>query len=183
MIRKTAVAALLAVGLVSSAGAVDGVSFEAGIGNEHTKIWRIGLQWNWQKRWFTERSWNLGAYWDLQLGRWGGPLRQGQEDAGDQEIWDLSLTPVFRLERAERSAVVPYIEAAIGFHLLSDQRVNFRRRFSTSFQYGDHLGVGARFGGRQRWDASFRLQHLSNGGLSNPNPGINFAQLRLQYHF
>ena len=79
--------------------------------------------------------------------------------------------------------MVPYVEAAIGFHLLSDQRVNFRRRFSTSFQYGDHLGVGARFGGRQRWDASFRLQHLSNGGLARPNPGINFVQLRLQYHF
>jgi hypothetical protein len=26
-----------------------------------------------------------------------------------------------------------------------------------------------------------RLQHLSNGGIRNPNPGINFLVLRVQY--
>jgi hypothetical protein len=26
-----------------------------------------------------------------------------------------------------------------------------------------------------------RLQHLSNAGLRNPNPGINFLMLRLAY--
>ena len=35
----------------------------------------------------------------------------------------------------------------------------------------------------QRYDASVRFQHLSNGGLVQPNPGINFVQLRLAYHF
>jgi hypothetical protein len=29
---------------------------------------------------------------------------------------------------------------------------------------------------------SLRLQHLSNGGITSPNPGINFLQLRLAYH-
>jgi hypothetical protein len=28
-----------------------------------------------------------------------------------------------------------------------------------------------------------RLQHLSNGGIERPNPGINFVQLRLAYRF
>jgi hypothetical protein len=27
--------------------------------------------------------------------------------------------------------------------------------------------------------ASLRLQHFSNAGIREPNPGINFAQLRL----
>ena len=183
MIRKTALAAVLALGPVSNACAVDGVSFEAGVGNEDTRIWRAGLQWKWQRRWFADRAWTLGAYWDLQAGRWRGPLRRGQLDAGNQEVWDIGITPVFRLERAERSALVPYAEAAIGFHMLSDLRINFHRSFSTHFQYGDHLGVGARFGGRHRWDAGFRLQHLSNGGIAKPNPGINFLQLRVAYHF
>src|SRR5437762_2379563 len=57
------------------------------------------------------------------------------------------------------------------------------RAFSTNFQYGDHIGVGARFGERYRYDLSLRLQHLSNGGLAHPNPGINFLQMRLAYHF
>jgi lipid A 3-O-deacylase len=183
MIRKTALAAVLALGPVSSAWAVDGISLEAGAGNESTEIWRAGLQWKWQRRWFAERAWTLGAYWDLQAGRWRGPLRRGQQGAGNQELWDIAITPVFRLERAERSRLVPYVEAAIGFHMLSDLRINFRRSFSTHFQYGDHLGAGVRFGVRHHWDAGVRLQHLSNGGIAKPNPGINFVQLRLAYHF
>ena len=181
MIRKTVLAAVLAG--ASPAFAVDSVSFEIGAGNEATEVWRAGLQWNWQRRWFTERSWTLGAYWDLQVGRWRGPLRSGQLGAEDQEVWDIAITPVFRLERAQRTAVIPYAEAGIGFHLLSDLRINFRRNFSTRFQYGDHLGLGMRFGRKHHYDLGVRLQHLSNGGLANPNPGINFAQLRFAYHF
>jgi hypothetical protein len=162
------------------AQAVDGASFEIGVGNEDTELWRAGLQWNWQQRWFTQRSWTLGAYWDLQAGRWSGPLRPGQRH---QDVWDIGITPVFRLERAERTRVIPYVEAGIGFHLLSDLRINFSRLFSTRFQYGDHLAAGVRFGDRHRYDGSLRLQHLSNGGLARPNPGINFLQLRLAYHF
>jgi hypothetical protein len=90
---------------------------------------------------------------------------------------------VFRLERAARTPLVPYFEAAIGFHLLSDEIVNSERHFSTRFQYGDHLAAGARFGPRWRYDAGVRLQHLSNGGIERPNPGINFVQLRLAYRF
>ena len=180
MIRKTAAAAAIALGVISNAHALDGVSFEVGDGNEDTDLWRVGLQWKWQRRWFAERSWTLGAYWDLQAGRWSGPLRPGQPR---QEVWDIGLTPVFRLERAARTPLVPYVEAAIGFHALSDLRINFRRVFTTHFQYGDHIGAGVRFGPEQRYDASLRLQHLSNGGLARPNPGINFVELRVAYRF
>jgi lipid A 3-O-deacylase len=180
MIRKIALAAALALGAISNTHALDSVSVEAGEGNEDTDLWRLGLQWNWQRRWLTARSWTLGAYWDLQAGRWSGPLQPGQSR---QDVWDIGITPVFRLERAARTAAVPYVEAAVGFHLLSDLRVNFRRNFSTRFQFGDHLGAGVRFGPDQRYDASVRFQHLSNGGLARPNPGINFLQLRLAYRF
>lgn len=172
MIRKTALAAALAFAI--PAQAVDGVSLEAGRGNDHTDLWRAGLQWNWNKKWFAERPWILGAYWDLQLSRWS---------ADSDSVWDIGLTPVFRLERARRLTYVPYVEAAIGFHILSERRINSHRRFSTQFQYGDHLGAGVRYGDRYRYDLSLRLQHVSNGGLKRPNPGINFWQLRAAYHF
>ena len=92
-------------------------SFEFGQGNEDTELWRLGLQWSWKRRWFAERAWTLGAYWDLQAGQWRGPLAPGQPP---QEVWDFGITPVFRLERAARTPLVPYLEAAIGFHLLSN---------------------------------------------------------------
>jgi len=180
MIRKTALASALALGAISNAHAVDGASFELGLGSEYTELWRAGLQWNWQRRWFAERSWTLGAYWELQAGTWSPEVPAGQPQP---EIWDISITPVFRLERAARTPLVPYFEAAIGFHLLSDLRVNSERSFSTRFQYGDHIAAGVRFGPRWRYDAGVRLQHLSNGGLAEPNPGINFVQLRLAYRF
>ena len=185
MIRKTPQAAALALcaaglALAAPAHAVDGVSVEIGFGNEGTELARMGLQWNWQRRWFAERSWTLGAYWDLQLGRWSGPLRPGQRQ---QSVWDIGITPVFRLERAERTRVWPYFEAAIGVHVLSDLRINSERSFSTRFQFGDHLAFGWRFGDRHMYDMSLRLQHLSNGGIARPNPGINFLQLRLARHF
>jgi lipid A 3-O-deacylase len=178
MIRKILFAAALAYAALAQAA--DGVSIEIGFGDENTETIRAGMHWNWQRRWFAERSWTLGAYWDLQVGRWNGPLRPGQPQ---QTVWDIGITPVFRLERAERTRVIPYFEAAIGFHMLSDLRVNFKRVFSTHFQYGDHLAAGVRFGPGHTHDMSLRLQHLSNGGLARPNPGINFIQLRLARHF
>ena len=53
-----------------------------------------------------------------------------------------------------------------------------------TFRYGHErggyfdFGIGYRF---DRYDVSLRLQHLSNAGIKNPNPGINFLQLRFQY--
>jgi hypothetical protein len=57
------------------------------------------------------------------------------------------------------------------------------RRFSTAFQFGDHLAIGYRFGGKGQYDLSWRFQHLSNGGIKQPNDGIDFFQARFQYHF
>jgi hypothetical protein len=57
------------------------------------------------------------------------------------------------------------------------------KRMSTKVQFGDHLGAGYRFGVKGAWDLSYRFQHLSNAGIKKPNDGINFNQIRLQYHF
>lgn len=178
IIRKTLCAAALV--LAAPAQALDGVSLEIGVGDENTELARAGLQWNWPRHGFAGQPWTLGGYWDLQVGRWSGPLRPGQPR---QSVWDIGITPVFRLERAERTRVWPYLEAGIGFHMLSDLRINSKRVFSTRFQFGDHLAAGVRFGEGNAYDMSLRFQHLSNGGLARPNPGINFVQLRLARWF
>ncbi len=152
---KKNAAALLLLACISNALAVDGVSVEAGSGTSDTNIARLGLQWTGARDW---------CYWDASFGGWRN---------GHGMVYDFGLTPVFRLGKS-----AAYVEAAIGFHLLSDLDVGTGTDFSTHFQFGDHLGVGTRFG---KYDWSVRLQHLSNGGLRNPNPGINFLLLRLQY--
>jgi hypothetical protein len=169
MIRKMLAASALALAALPAA-AVNGVSTELGF-NDDVRMWRAGLQWNWQRRWFRGGKAELGGYWDLSAGGWRN---------GDDTVYDLGLTPVFRYAGTARGSL--YVEAAIGFHLLSDLRIDENKLFSTSFQFGDHIGIGMRFGPRDRYDVGLRLQHLSNGGIRKPNPGIDFIQLRLQYH-
>ena len=168
------IAAALALGCLSlPAQAVDGVAAEAGRGNG-TDMWRVGVQWDWDKRWLQSGNWHLGAYWDLQLGQWSGK--------GKNTITDVGFTPVFRFQQTRRDAISPYVEGGIGFHLISKTRLDEDRAFGSAFQFGDHIGAGVRFGERGRYDLGIRLQHLSNGGLKPPNDGINFTQLRFQVH-
>ena len=174
--RFLSVALLVCSFAALPARAVDGVAFEIGSG-DGVDMARVGVQWDWNKRWFQGANWHLGGYWDVAAGYWHrGDVRAGEHD----EIFDIGVTPVFRIQ--PNSLIGPYVEAAIGFHLLSHTSIG-DRRMSTAFQFGDHLGVGYRFGARGSFDLGYRFQHLSNASIKRPNPGINFHQIRLQYRF
>jgi lipid A 3-O-deacylase len=147
--------------------AVDSYSVEVGRGDHDTSMIRAGLQWNLRGKAFPESGWRFAPYLDLALGGWNGE---------HGTVYDLGLTPVFRFARPGGS---PYVEAAIGFHLISELQFHDGTETSTRFQFGDHVGFGFRLDGRN--ELTLRLQHLSNGGIRNPNPGINFLQLRLQH--
>ncbi len=174
MVSAVAMGVVLCLSAVP-ATAVDGISVEIG-GGDGTDIGRIAIQWDWNKRWFQGSEWHLGGYWELALGHWRYDAVPGQ----NREITEIGLTPVLRLQRNELTG--PYAEAGVGIHLLSETRIG-DKRLSTQFQFGDHVGVGYRFGARSAWDVGYRYQHLSNASIKKPNNGINFHQVRLQYHF
>ena len=142
----------------------DGVALELGYGEDSTRLLRVAVQDRWRKEFRRGDGWRLAGYWDFAVGVW---------DNTDASTADIGITPVFRLDR-ERV----YLEAAIGAHLVQ-RRISADRVFSSAFQFGDHIGIGVR--GRA-YDLGLALQHLSNGGIRRPNPGINFILLRLQYH-
>ena len=180
---------LCALLLLSSLGivpahAVDGFSLEfskSDSSNSDVNLYRAGLQWNWNKRWFDTGSWHLGGYWDLSLGYWDN--RTIPTLKTNDSIADIGLTPVFRFQQDPVNGVSPYFEAAVGFHLLSATSVSTERKFGSNFQFGDHIGAGLRFGQKGQFDIGYRYQHLSNAGITEPNQGINFHVVRLQYHF
>ena len=173
---RTYVGAAVVLGALSApASAVDGMALEAGRG-DGADMGRVAVQWDWKSRWFQGTNWHLGGYWDLGLGYWSRDAGPGQN--GD--ITEIGLTPVFRLQANDLKGL--YGELAIGVHFLSHTSLG-DKRFSTSFQFGDHVGVGYRFGAKGAVDMSYRYQHLSNGSIKQPNNGINFHQIRLQYHF
>lgn len=169
----------MAIGVLSLAAmpahALDGTYLLLGRG-DGTDIVRAGLLWNWQKTWRVTDDWQWGGNWDVSLGHWH--KRDAASDG--QGIVDIGVTPVFRLQRSPVDGVAPYIEAAIGVHLLSH---TYTDKLGSCFEFGDQVGAGARFGKRQEYDLAYVFQHVSNGGIKQPNHGMNFSEIRFAYRF
>lgn len=149
------------------------ISLESGYGYE-TAMWRVGTQHEFRRRRFGSGPWAGGVFVEVTAGGWYGRSHVGE----NRDIIDLGVTPVWQLSRPSGSRIEPYVEAAVGFHHISETRINRRVGFGTAFQFGDHAGFGLRFGSKREYDLTFRFQHLSNGGVRRPNHGINFSSLR-----
>ena len=50
-------------------------------------------------------------------------------------------------------------------------------------QFQSHLAVGHVLGERGEHDLGLRIEHFSNAGIREPNPGMNFGSLRYTYRF
>ena len=148
-----------------AAQAADGISVELGSGDRDVSLARVGVHSYYALQKLAPH--NVHVLLEASLGYWS---------TEEGPIYDISMTPIFRYARSRTSG--PYIEGAIGLHFLTDTHIKPDVTLSTHFQFGDHLGVGWRSG---RYDVGLRLQHLSNAGLRNPNPGVNFLLLRLAY--
>jgi lipid A 3-O-deacylase len=156
--------------------AVDSASAEFATGNR-TQILRFGAQWKWERKWWQSNGSHVGGYWDLTLAQWRGDRFRNTGDT--QNISDIGITPVLRLQSDSMKGW--YGEAGIGAHYLSELYDNNQRRLSTRFQFGDHLGVGYVF--QNNLDLGLKFQHFSNGGIKQPNSGVNFGIVRLTYPF
>lgn len=161
---------------------VDSLSFSFGEdldGNETTLL-RAGVQNRWDRTWFNGGAWHVGAYWDAELAY----LDSDVSDAKNNDLLDLSLTPMFRMQRDTTlsSGVAPFAEAGIGAHLLTDTTLG-DRDFSTSLQFSPVLGVGLGFGDDGRYEVSYRYQRLTNLGIKTPNDGLDLHMLRIGYLF
>ena len=179
-VKHLIAAALLAVS--PPAYAVDSMSFEYGhsdSSNVSVNLYRVSAQWDWNKKLIEMGAWHLGGYWETSFGYWDNNSFAKTHDS----IFDFGVTPVFRFQQNNISSLSPYAELGVGFHLLSHTSVSTQRQFGSAFQFGDHIGAGVRFGDKGKYDIGYRYQHLSNAGIKQPNQGINFHQLRLQYHF
>ena len=77
---------------------------------------------------------------------------------------------------ATRGSVVPYFELS-GGTLFSNHEVP---RGTSDVNFTPSAALGAHFlRERCNWSLELRYLHISNAGLSTPNPGVNTVQLRL----
>lgn len=131
----------------------------------------------------------------LQPSKWGDGHATGYLEASVGEWYcrktatgnyqgcatQFGLTPVIRYQPA--NATNWYAEAGIGVNTIFPLFETGRRRFSTEFNFGDHLGIGRKFGDARHDEVELRIEHYSNGGYRNPNPGVNWGELRYMHWF
>ncbi|RZI58815.1 MAG: acyloxyacyl hydrolase [Rubrivivax sp.] len=128
--------------------------------------------------WLTgfERHWGdktLNIVTTSQIGRWYLD-REARYD--HKAYWHIGLTPALRLTWPGESRF--HIEAGIGLNVVTPVFHTTEKRFSTAFNFGDHLAVGGLLFGPRAGEWSLRFQHFSNGNIARPNPGQNFVQMR-----
>lgn len=149
---------------------LDDFEFVGGYG-EDTDNLRFALQWHIGQYAVMDQRYVVDLSLAANYGAFDGPER---EIGIDNALRDVGLTPVFRFWRNKpHSGFRPYVEAGIGVHYLTQKNVG-PKDFSTHFQFGDHIGIGAEFGKSMRYRVAYQFQHLSNAGIDDPNPGINF---------
>lgn len=165
-------AALLAGLVIPGVGATAELTGAIGATSQGGMTYRLGVSQPWEKRWFSSQTGHLTGYWDAGYTYWQG----GDEASGAHS---LSFAPVFVYEfNGERFQ--PYVEFAIGVAAFSSSRVG-DRVLGSSFNFEDRLGVGVRFGEHHR--LGLRVMHYSNGGIKDPNDGIESYSLHYSRTF
>jgi lipid A 3-O-deacylase len=121
----------------------------------------------------------MGGYWELTLSRWSYPAMDGRREAW---LGQLGVVPTFRY-RPGGGASRWFVEAGVGATLTTTIYQTQRKRFSTSFNFADHVGVGRSLGASGEKEISLRFRHFSNAGIKHPNPGVNFVEVRYSFRF
>lgn len=118
------------------------------------------------------------AYIQVGLGYWRVPEFTG----GRSDLFELSVTQIYRFSRPFNESTAWYVEGGLGAHLLSRTVNNYGSTLPTAFQFGSHIGAGLAFGSRRQFELGIAGQHLSNARIKQPNRGINFVQLFVSWN-
>jgi lipid A 3-O-deacylase len=154
-----------------------GVQLAAGVGDLHVKKIDLGVAWGPNLTW-----WHIGDWYFSLIGEAHAAWWHTDEGNVHDDIGEIGVTPVIRFIKGS-GLIRPYVEIGAGVRLLSSPRISSTFILGTAFQSAELAGVGVQFGGHQQYLAAYRFQHISNGGIKEPNPGINFSQLYLQCNF
>jgi lipid A 3-O-deacylase len=165
----------MVVGFASFAGADENkwntVGVRAGITDQNsTKFFSkyeayaaFSLPWKWR----SERGWILAAFIEINAGF----VRS------EQNAFIGSIGPGFFIHTPFKGVVI-----AAGIYPTYIGRSRFGTEdFGESFQFTSEIGFNLNF--CRNWTMGYRYQHMSNGGISNENPGLNTHMLELGYRF
>jgi hypothetical protein len=146
---------------------------QAGFAEDNTNSYVAGATWDWHWRRQTGLG-TLTGFFEASAGRWSTDTSVPRDPSWATQV---GITPVLRLQPAAWGTHW-FAEAGVGANVILPIFRSSRKRFSTDFNFGDHMAVGRMFGAERQHELVLRLQHFSNAGIDHPNPGENFVQLR-----
>jgi lipid A 3-O-deacylase len=176
-------AGVLVAGIPLAARAVDwqpdAITIKAGVGDSDATMVGTGLRWDWDF-WRMRRKSELTAHTELMLNEWHA---EKPDRSAYRYYTQVVLLPSLRM-RLDRGASPWFLEVGIGLSWMSHKFQTPDKQFGSEWNFYDVLGAGYTFGGpRGKQEADLRLVHFSNAGLKDPNPGLNFVQLRYSREF
>jgi len=124
--------------------------------------WNLPWNLDWDKNWRLQSQLELSAGW----------LNRQHADA-----FVGSLGPQLRLRR---NALQLQFTAGVNLTLLSRHAFG-DWNLGSPVQFTSHAGL--HWSLNPRWEIGYRLQHMSNGGFRQPNPGLNLHMFSVSYHF
>jgi lipid A 3-O-deacylase len=141
-------------------------------GTKDTSVWNLGLRYGWV----------------LTNPHLPGPLQGRFEYAVDavpafvvfqpgNTAYGAGVNPVnFKWNFSSFRRIVPYLELSGGTLFTNHEVPNFTSKinFTSGAAFGAHV-----LRANWNWSAEVRYLHISNAGLTTPNPGINTVQIRL----
>ncbi|MGN6665699.1 MAG: acyloxyacyl hydrolase [Trinickia sp.] len=177
MLFGGAAAAHAAASVGPSDGQRFGVQLAYGIAQHKVDEVDLGFVWDPGLNWWEIGGWHFSLTGEAHASYW-----HTSEGAFHNDVYAFGLQPMVRFIK-DTGAIRPYIEAGVGLRVLSHPTITDTYTLSTALQFTEIVGIGAQFGGHQQYQAGLRFQHISNAGIKEPNPGINFSQLYVQYNF
>jgi lipid A 3-O-deacylase len=154
-----------------------GVFVEGGVSDDSRSV-VVGAAWTWVQpsKW---GAGNASGYLETSVGEWACHREEGARYRHCSV--QFGLTPVLRYEPSWWEHW--YMELGVGADVVAPAWHTDKRRFSTDFNFGDHIGLGRKFGADGADEIELRAEHYSNGGIKHPNPGENWFQLRYMHWF
>ena len=166
--QRWSVASLLALASVAAHAAEPRTAWyvQGGVAEDAQSL-TVGASrdWRWEKQY---RYGHVSGQWQGEVGRW---------HSDSENSTQVGVTPALRW-RPNGWDESWFVEGGIGINVIFPKYDTRKKEFSTTFNFGDHIAIGKRFGNAKQHEWSLRFQHFSNGRIRNPNPGENFLQFR-----
>ena len=153
------------------------VFLQAGTARQTHEV-SAGADWNW--------GWNrtlgrgiVSGYFEAALSGWNYPNLQERETTW---LGQVGAIPVLRYRPGGQGSPW-FVEAGVGLTFTTTVYDTQSKRFSTRFNVGDHVALGTNFGDDRQHELALRVEHYSNAGIKEPNPGLDFVEIRYAYRF